>query len=266
MADIATNIAEFRKMCGFTQKELAEKIGISSQTVSKWEKGISAPDITLLPKLAGAFDISVDMLLDCSTEFEDFNTGHFYQEIADLITSRIRFSFPKWTKPEGFEERKKCLDDIKKSLSENPSWETGIGSFNQKVLYYSKDTGFAGLDDVGKKIFDEENDELLDFLGNKLNRDIIELIFEYGTRKYISIEYLADKSGREEEKVRECMEFLCEKCVMSKMSFPMGGGRIIDTYKVMQPEGTRAFIMLRVIAAFAKKFTHKPERFVGYRD
>ena len=49
MIDIANNIAEFRKKCGFTQKELAERAGVSSQTVSKWEKGISAPDINLLP-------------------------------------------------------------------------------------------------------------------------------------------------------------------------------------------------------------------------
>lgn len=57
MIDIANNIAEFRKKCGFTQKELAERAGVSSQTVSKWEKGISAPDINLLPTLAKIFNI-----------------------------------------------------------------------------------------------------------------------------------------------------------------------------------------------------------------
>ena len=92
MIDIANNIAEFRKKCGFTQKELAERAGVSSQTVSKWEKGISAPDINLLPTLAKIFNISVDMLLGCSTEFENVNLDDAYREVAELIMSRIRFS------------------------------------------------------------------------------------------------------------------------------------------------------------------------------
>ena len=41
MTDIAKNICEFRKKCGLTQRELSEKVGVSIQTVSKWEKGIS---------------------------------------------------------------------------------------------------------------------------------------------------------------------------------------------------------------------------------
>lgn len=39
MVDIAANITEFRRRCGYTQKELAEKINVSVQTVSKWENG-----------------------------------------------------------------------------------------------------------------------------------------------------------------------------------------------------------------------------------
>ena len=45
MVDIAANITEFRKRCGYTQKELADKIGVSVQTVSKWENSVRAPDI-----------------------------------------------------------------------------------------------------------------------------------------------------------------------------------------------------------------------------
>lgn len=41
MVDIAANITEFRRRCGYTQKELAEKINVSVQTVSKWENGVS---------------------------------------------------------------------------------------------------------------------------------------------------------------------------------------------------------------------------------
>lgn len=60
---IGTRIAENRKRKGLTQDELAEYMGVSSQAVSKWENDMSCPDITLLPKLADYFNISVDELL-----------------------------------------------------------------------------------------------------------------------------------------------------------------------------------------------------------
>ena len=46
-----------------TQEEVAKFVGVTRAAVSKWEKGISYPDITLLPKLATYFDLSIDMLL-----------------------------------------------------------------------------------------------------------------------------------------------------------------------------------------------------------
>ncbi|MEE1525445.1 MAG: helix-turn-helix transcriptional regulator, partial [Lacticaseibacillus paracasei] len=45
-------IRERRLALGLTQEELANKIGVSAPAVSKWEKGVSYPDITLLPALA----------------------------------------------------------------------------------------------------------------------------------------------------------------------------------------------------------------------
>ena len=55
-------IAHYRKISGLTQKELAEKLGVSGQAVSKWEQQISCPDIMLLPHIAAVFGISIDEL------------------------------------------------------------------------------------------------------------------------------------------------------------------------------------------------------------
>lgn len=60
---LSGNIARYRKECGYTQEELAGRLGITFQAVSKWETGQTMPDIALLPGLAGALDISVDKLL-----------------------------------------------------------------------------------------------------------------------------------------------------------------------------------------------------------
>ncbi|MBQ7943219.1 MAG: helix-turn-helix transcriptional regulator [Lachnospiraceae bacterium] len=58
-------IAECRKQKGITQKELAEKLFISDKAVSKWERGLSMPDITLLAPLAELLGVSVAELLEC---------------------------------------------------------------------------------------------------------------------------------------------------------------------------------------------------------
>ena len=55
MNKILLRIADLRKKAKVTQQELADSIGVSFQTISKWETGVSLPDITILPLLADYF-------------------------------------------------------------------------------------------------------------------------------------------------------------------------------------------------------------------
>jgi len=63
MASLGSRIGEFRKRRGVTQEQLAEAMGVTPQAVSKWENDISCPDISLLPKLADYFAVSLDVLI-----------------------------------------------------------------------------------------------------------------------------------------------------------------------------------------------------------
>ncbi len=60
---IAKNIAELRKAVPYTQAEFAEKINYSDKAVSKWERGESIPDVTVLKRIADLFGVTVDYLL-----------------------------------------------------------------------------------------------------------------------------------------------------------------------------------------------------------
>ena len=57
------NIRKLRKSKGFSQEELAVKLGVVRQTVSKWEKGLSVPDSEMLIKLAEELDTTVNNIL-----------------------------------------------------------------------------------------------------------------------------------------------------------------------------------------------------------
>lgn len=60
---LADNIVKFRREMKLTQEELADFMGVTKASVSKWEKGINTPDIQLLPRLAAYFAVTVDELI-----------------------------------------------------------------------------------------------------------------------------------------------------------------------------------------------------------
>ena len=71
-----------RRKHGITQDELAEYIGVSKASVSKWETGTTYPDITLLPRLAAFFDISIDELMDYKPQMEREEIRKLYRQLS----------------------------------------------------------------------------------------------------------------------------------------------------------------------------------------
>ncbi|HHT95720.1 MAG TPA: helix-turn-helix transcriptional regulator [Clostridia bacterium] len=63
MRTLGNRIAELRRGKNITQDEMAEKLNVTAQAVSKWENDISCPDIMLLPKIAQMLSVTVDELL-----------------------------------------------------------------------------------------------------------------------------------------------------------------------------------------------------------
>ncbi len=84
---LGRKIANLRKEKGLTQEDLAVRLDVSAQAVSKWENDISCPDIMLLPKLSATFNVSVDALLGCEEEAESvqFVPQKEIRDISDLV-------------------------------------------------------------------------------------------------------------------------------------------------------------------------------------
>lgn len=79
---IARVLAGKRKEKGITQEELANYIGVSKASVSKWETGQSYPDVTFLPQLAAYFNISVDELIDYQPQMTKEDIQKLYLRLA----------------------------------------------------------------------------------------------------------------------------------------------------------------------------------------
>ncbi len=63
MLYLAENLKKYRIMKELTQEDVADYLNITPQSVSKWERGETYPDITLLPALANIFETSIDLLI-----------------------------------------------------------------------------------------------------------------------------------------------------------------------------------------------------------
>lgn len=66
--ELGKRIKKLRFKAGMTQEQLANRLGVTPQAVSKWENSTAMPDITLLPVLAGAFGVTIDDLFDLTVE------------------------------------------------------------------------------------------------------------------------------------------------------------------------------------------------------
>ena len=79
---INENIKHFRKTRGMIQEEMAVKLNVVRQTVSKWEKGLSIPDADVLIEMANLLDVSVSQLLGIEESIH--SNGNLAEELAEL--------------------------------------------------------------------------------------------------------------------------------------------------------------------------------------
>ena len=88
---IANNIAHLRKEHGMTQLQLAERLNYSDKAISKWERGESIPDVSVLLEIAGLFSVSLDyMVNDEHNEIQKTVDEPIYREATQKIVNKNR--------------------------------------------------------------------------------------------------------------------------------------------------------------------------------
>jgi len=84
---VGAYIMILRKARKYTQQGLADKLGVSHQAVSNWERGESMPDISILPKLAALLGTTVDNIL--SADKDDFKGFDEILENVNIINTKL---------------------------------------------------------------------------------------------------------------------------------------------------------------------------------
>lgn len=82
-------IVSLRKEKGMTQLELAEKMGVTDKAVSKWERDLSFPDVSSIPKLAEIFEVTVDDLMQVKTKTKETPPDNKINEIIPLALNGV---------------------------------------------------------------------------------------------------------------------------------------------------------------------------------
>lgn len=85
---IAENLVRLRRKTGITQEVVADFLGVSKASVSKWEKGISLPDVAQIPRIASYYGITIDALMGYEAQLSVEQICEYYNRFAEEFSKR----------------------------------------------------------------------------------------------------------------------------------------------------------------------------------
>ena len=173
--NIAANIALLRRERGMTQEALAEVIGVSPQTISKWENSTTYPDIALLPVLADVFGVTIDVLYG-----REMQQSLLPENAIDNVIEHARRTFVGVCyNPELDGKFEDQLAQYKKVMQADPRHRSVIEN-DRDVLYFREKLGVLALrkpEEGWSSLFSHtENADLLRLLADEDFRRAMQVI------------------------------------------------------------------------------------------
>ena len=228
MKSVGERIAELRKEKNMTQEALAAALNVSSQAISKWENNASMPDISLLPRIADAFDVTVDDLFGRRTKppkyirsWEDLPVW-----IYDLILNNM------WD--DDMPPRKESFAEcVKKHWQTHPNSHSGFVSQNAGAVYACKDLALSYLPSTedSMRLFESEKaGDFLQFLADKAVRAVLKYQYENRTRSFTAA-LVASKTGLPEEDVSAAFEKMVEYKLAYALDADIASDKTIRIYR-----------------------------------
>lgn len=178
MERLAKMIAQLRRERSMTQEALAEELGVSAQTVSKWENQTTCPDVALLPVIADVFGVTIDALYGR----EDGRRTVLPEQAIDRVIENVRETFVAVCyDPEHDGRFEDELSRYKKAMLQDERHRSVIEN-DRDVLYFREKLGAMALrhpEEGWNTLFArEEVAELLRLLADEGFRRLMQLMLQ----------------------------------------------------------------------------------------
>ena len=134
--NLGKKIKQLRFQYSYTQEQLAEKMGVSSQAVSKWENNAAMPDITLLPALAETFGVTIDELFDLTAE-QKMNRIQNRMDTEEEIAQDVFYEYENYLK-----------EQIKKPEQKGRATSLLAHLYHHRLVSYAKKTSLYARDAI----------------------------------------------------------------------------------------------------------------------
>ena len=212
------NIAYYRKAVGLTQEQLAERLGVTGQTLSKWENSISSPDVAILPQLAASLGVDINALF---AEDAGKSKAVRYTELPELCCDAVLslyvkalYDFYGKKAPDIDAVISEKVRELKKEFAVGRSkcgYMIDEGSPEHGAVFVSDDFTFIDRSYGGEQsalLFDADMaGEVLSVLGNRNCRLVLKVIYQRqistGDTLFGSLSELAEASGLTEDAAAE---------------------------------------------------------------
>ena len=260
---IGINIAQLRKNKGMTQEQLAEMLGVSSQSVSKWENEVTMPDIMLLPAIAGCFDITVDELYG-SKRPEEKHQAVDCDEIPEMLYDTIiELTQRGWVDTVEGKDIDAEKEKMKSYLEENRQVKTATFS-NQNGAVIA--TSEIGLLHRGKANTDQLATDGIGRVLEVLSKSTVRKVFAYEIENIsqpVTSPYAAKKCGISSDEAMEALELLTEIHVNHPTDIMLDEDKPVRMYLLDSGEWVMYVVMILKIARLMDENKH---HYFNYRS
>lgn len=196
--NFSKNIATLRKTNNLTQEELGIKLGVSAQSISKWENSISMPDICLLPMIAETLGVTIDGLFGIDTNISISKGDDFPKKIHDQILDDICSWF----------EIKEAHTEYKKHLEKDENTACVIYT-KSGAVFEDRDIGIVypkSAKDAQSLLDDDKALELISVLGTSAILKTLNYLVK--TKQFATVALISNKCSLNESEVHNALEQL----------------------------------------------------------
>ena len=259
---IGKNIAELRKSSRMTQEQLAETLGVSSQTISKWENEITMPDIMLLPVIADCFDITVDELYGGRKQMENHRAID-YDDIPELLYDTIiDLTQRGWVDTAEGKNLETEKERMKSYLADNRQVKTATFSNKRGAVIATSEIGLLHRGKANAdQLVQEGIGRVLEVLSNTAVRRVFAYEMENMT-KPITAPYAAKQCNISHDEATEALEMLTEIHVNNHTDVMLGENNSVRMYALNSDE---IIMYVLMILKTARLVDENEQHYFNYR-